>query len=210
MSSFCLFRILASEENVIVVSMQYRVASIGFLYLGTPDAPGNAGLFDQNLALRWVRDNIHHFGGDPKQVTLFGESAGAVSVSLHLLSALSRDLFQRAILESGAANAPWAIITREEAVLRYIYTIHLCCLRLYAMTSHHNINKLILICVQHFIRSLRLAEAVGCPHDKNNLPQTAECLRGKDSKSLVYKEWGTLGNNCLFYENHRNDGKLLV
>lgn len=44
-----------------------------------------------------------------------------------------------------------------------------------------------------FIRSLRLAEAVGCPHDKNNLPQTAECLRGKDSKSLVYKEWGTLG-----------------
>lgn len=112
------YRILASEENVIVVSMQYRVASMGFLYLGTPDAPGNAGLFDQNLALRWVRDNIHHFGGDPKQVTLFGESAGAVSVSLHLLSALSRDLFQRAILESGSPTAPWAIISRDEAVLR--------------------------------------------------------------------------------------------
>ena len=111
-------RILASEENIIVVSMQYRVASLGFLYLGTADAPGNAGLFDQNLALRWVRDNIHHFGGDPNRVTLFGESAGAVSVSLHLLSALSRDLFQRAILESGSPTAPWAIITREEAILR--------------------------------------------------------------------------------------------
>lgn len=103
---------------MIVVSMQYRVASIGFLYLGTPDAPGNSGLLDQNLALRWVRDNIQHFGGDPKQVTLFGESAGAVSVSLHLLSPLSRDLFQRAIMESGTATAPWAIIPREEAILR--------------------------------------------------------------------------------------------
>lgn len=48
------FRILAAEENMIIVSMQYRVASLGFLYLGTPDAPGNAGLFDQNLALRFV------------------------------------------------------------------------------------------------------------------------------------------------------------
>lgn len=67
---------------------------------------------------RWVQQNIHHFGGDPAKVTLFGESAGAVSVSLHLLSPLSRDLFQRAILESGSPTAPWAIITREEAKLR--------------------------------------------------------------------------------------------
>lgn len=49
---FFLFRTLAAEENVIVVSMQYRVASLGFLYLGTAEAPGNPGLFDQNLALR--------------------------------------------------------------------------------------------------------------------------------------------------------------
>ncbi|XP_058822042.1 acetylcholinesterase isoform X1 [Topomyia yanbarensis] len=111
-------RTLASEENVIVVSLQYRVASLGFLFLGTPEAPGNAGLFDQNLALRWVRDNIHRFGGDPARVTLFGESAGAVSVSLHLLSALSRDLFQRAILQSGSPTAPWALVSREEATLR--------------------------------------------------------------------------------------------
>ncbi|XP_062565163.1 acetylcholinesterase isoform X1 [Armigeres subalbatus] len=111
-------RTLASEENVIVVSLQYRVASLGFLFLGTPEAPGNAGLFDQNLALRWVRDNIHKFGGDPSRVTLFGESAGAVSVSLHLLSALSRDLFQRAILQSGSPTAPWALVSREEATLR--------------------------------------------------------------------------------------------
>ncbi|CAH1728832.1 unnamed protein product [Chironomus riparius] len=111
-------RTLAAEENVIVVSMQYRVASLGFLYLGTPDAPGNSGLFDQNLALRWVRDNIHRFGGDPNKICIFGESAGAVSVSMHLLSPLSRDLFQRAILESGSPTVPWGIVTREEATLR--------------------------------------------------------------------------------------------
>ncbi|XP_037925135.1 acetylcholinesterase-like [Hermetia illucens] len=152
-------RILAAEENVIVISMQYRVASLGFLFLGTPEAPGNAGLFDQNLALRWVRDNVHRFGGDPARVTLFGESAGAVSVSLHLLSALSRDLFQRAILESGSPTAPWALVSREEATLR----------------------------------ALRLAEAVNCPHDPNELSETIECLRSKDATVLVDNEWGTLG-----------------
>lgn len=56
-------------------------------------------------------------------MTLFGESAGAVSVSMHLLSALSRDLFQRAILESGSPTAPWALISREEAILRLNYVI---------------------------------------------------------------------------------------
>lgn len=134
------YKALSTEENIIVVSIQYRVASLGFLYLGTPDAPGNAGLFDQNMALRWVRDNIRHFGGgnsircwslnyrnilpmiliwlDPNRITLFGESAGAVSVSLHMLSPLSRDLFQRAIMQSGAATAPWAVVRREEAILR--------------------------------------------------------------------------------------------
>ncbi|CAD1468671.1 unnamed protein product, partial [Heterotrigona itama] len=80
---------LVSEENVILVSMQYRVASLGFLYFGTSDVPGNAGLFDQMMALQWVRDNIAAFGGNPDNVTLFGESAGAVSVSMHLLSPLS-------------------------------------------------------------------------------------------------------------------------
>lgn len=59
---------MATEENMIVASIQYRVANLGFLFLGTPDAPGNAGLFDQNLALRWVHDNIQHFGGGNKHI----------------------------------------------------------------------------------------------------------------------------------------------
>ncbi|GBP16249.1 Acetylcholinesterase [Eumeta japonica] len=113
-------KILVSEEEIIYVSMQYRVASLGFLFFDTPDVPGNAGLFDQLMALHWVRDNIAFFGGNPHNVTLFGESAGAVSVSLHLLSPLSRNLFSQAIMQSGTATAPWAIIPRNESILRGI------------------------------------------------------------------------------------------
>ncbi|CAH2069013.1 unnamed protein product, partial [Iphiclides podalirius] len=113
-------KILVSEEKIVYVSMQYRVASLGFLFFDTPDVPGNAGLFDQIMALQWVKDNIAYFGGNPHNITLFGESAGAVSVSLHLLSPLSRNLFSQAIMQSGAATAPWAIISREESILRGI------------------------------------------------------------------------------------------
>jgi len=72
------------------VKMGYRIGALGFLSLGGhAEAPGNAGLFDQLMALDWVQQNIAAFGGDQQTVTLFGESAGSVSVSLHLLSALS-------------------------------------------------------------------------------------------------------------------------
>ncbi|XP_040067146.2 acetylcholinesterase-like [Ixodes scapularis] len=101
-------RTLAAEEEVVVVSMNYRVASLGFLYLGDERAPGNMGLLDQSMALEWIQRNIEHFGGDPGRVTLFGESAGAVSVSWHLLSATSRSMFSNAIMQSGAPMAPWA------------------------------------------------------------------------------------------------------
>lgn len=109
---------LSSEENVIIASMQYRVTSLGFLYFGTEDAPGNVGLFDQLLGLQWIHDNIAAFGGNPHNVTLFGESAGAVSVSMHLLSPLSRNLFSRAIMESGSPTAPWAVLSRTESIRR--------------------------------------------------------------------------------------------
>lgn len=108
-------RTLASEENVIVVSMNYRVASLGFLSFGDKRMPGNAGLYDQLLALQWVRDNIGAFGGDTKRVTLFGESAGAASVGVHMLSPLSRGLFNAAILQSASPTVPWGFRDKEAA-----------------------------------------------------------------------------------------------
>lgn len=111
-------RYLVAENDVIFVSMQYRVSAFGFLALGIPEAPGNAGMFDQLMALDWVQRNIKFFGGNPQNVTLFGESAGAVSVAFHLLSPLSQPKFNRAILQSGSVTCAWAVTTREEAFRR--------------------------------------------------------------------------------------------
>ncbi|XP_021237899.1 acetylcholinesterase-like, partial [Numida meleagris] len=108
-------RFLAVAERAVVISMNYRVGALGFLALpGQSEAPGNVGLLDQRLALRWVKDNAAAFGGDPDAVTLFGESAGAASVGLHLLSARSRPLFRRAVLQSGSPNGPWATVGAAE------------------------------------------------------------------------------------------------
>lgn len=75
-------------------------------------------MFDQLMALEFIKNNIEKFGGDPDNITLFGESAGAVAVALHLLSPLSRNLYNRAILQSGSPTVEWGIITREESILR--------------------------------------------------------------------------------------------
>lgn len=84
---------------------------IGFLSLPDPecDIPGNAGFKDQVLALKWVRDNATNFGGDPNNVTIFGESAGGCSVHYHLISEMSRGLFHKAIAQSGTALNMWSI-----------------------------------------------------------------------------------------------------
>ncbi|XP_012666285.1 acetylcholinesterase isoform X1 [Otolemur garnettii] len=109
-------RFLVQAEGTVLVSMNYRVGAFGFLALpGSREAPGNVGLLDQRLALQWVQENIPAFGGDPTSVTLFGESAGAASVGMHLLSPPSRGLFHRAVLQSGAPNGPWATVGMGEA-----------------------------------------------------------------------------------------------
>lgn len=88
-------------SDVIYVTFNYRLGIFGFLSLETPELPGNMGLWDQNLVLKWVRRNIGDFGGDPDAVTLRGQSSGGISVALHAVSPQSRDLFKRMILESG-------------------------------------------------------------------------------------------------------------
>ncbi|KOB71341.1 Uncharacterized protein OBRU01_13925 [Operophtera brumata] len=89
------------QHNVVVVSMNYRLEVLGFLSLDTPEVPGNAGMKDQVLALRWVKENIAKFGGDPDNVTIFGESAGSVAVTYHMISPMSNGLFHKAIAQSG-------------------------------------------------------------------------------------------------------------
>nr|XP_057931474.1 cocaine esterase [Doryrhamphus excisus] len=94
---------LAAYQDVVVVLIQYRLGLLGFLSTGDEHMTGNFGLLDQVQSLRWVQGHIHNFGGDPSSVTIFGESAGGVSVSLLLLSPLTDGLIHRAIAESGTA-----------------------------------------------------------------------------------------------------------
>ncbi|XP_078043271.1 LOW QUALITY PROTEIN: acetylcholinesterase-like [Augochlora pura] len=103
------------EEDVVFVSFNYRLGALGFLSLGHPDALGNAGLKDQRLVLQWVQENIAAFGGDPRQVTIFGESAGAASVGFHMLSERSIGLFHRSISMSGTPLCQWAYHTPADA-----------------------------------------------------------------------------------------------
>ncbi|XP_043257762.1 juvenile hormone esterase-like [Colletes gigas] len=99
------------EEDVIMVDMNYRLNALGFLSLGIPGATGNQGLKDQNLVMQWVQKNIAKFGGDPNRVAIMGESAGAASVSHHIISPKSRGLFQKVIVHSGSSLAPWGYKT---------------------------------------------------------------------------------------------------
>nr|UYG55610.1 esterase 1 [Geocoris pallidipennis] len=95
--------------------VNYRVGIYGFLSFEDDEMPGNQGMKDQVMALRWVKENIAYFGGDPNAITLIGESAGGVSVYHHIISPLSDGLFHRAICESGTSYNNWAIAAPGEA-----------------------------------------------------------------------------------------------
>ncbi|XP_050531761.1 juvenile hormone esterase-like isoform X2 [Daktulosphaira vitifoliae] len=107
------------DKDIVLVTANYRLGILGFISTEDDVIPGNFGLKDQVLALRWVKENIEQFGGDPNRVTIFGQSAGSVSTGYHFLSPLSKGLFHKAILESGAPLVPWSVsapgIARQRA-----------------------------------------------------------------------------------------------
>ena len=103
-----------ARRGVVIVSIEYRTGALGFmahpeLSKESPDGhSGNYGLLDQIYALEWVQRNIQNFGGDPSKVTIFGESAGAISCSMLCASPLAKGLFRAAISHSGGSFAPWS------------------------------------------------------------------------------------------------------
>jgi len=99
---------LAGMQNVVIVTINYRLGILGFFNIHGTTTKGNYGLLDQILALKWVKEHIDDFGGDATKVTIFGESAGAGSVSLLTLSPLTKGLFSKAIAQSGSAFNFWA------------------------------------------------------------------------------------------------------
>lgn len=100
------------SKEIILVTITYRLGPFGFLSLNDEklNVPGNAGLKDQLLGLKWVKENCHKFGGDTENITVFGESAGAASTHYLMLNKNSENLFHKAILMSGSTLSPWATV----------------------------------------------------------------------------------------------------
>ncbi|KAH8040865.1 hypothetical protein HPB51_013035 [Rhipicephalus microplus] len=94
---------LAVHSNAIVVTVNYRVSAFGFLAALTPDAPGNVGLHDQRMALRWIKKNVARFGGDPDKITVMGRFTGSMSISIHIATPIKEKLFEKAVMQSGIA-----------------------------------------------------------------------------------------------------------
>ncbi|XP_059119052.1 acylcarnitine hydrolase-like [Peromyscus eremicus] len=108
---------LAAIEDILVVTIQYRLGVLGYFSTRDEHARGNRGFLDQVAALHWVQQNIAHFGGNPDQVTIFGESAGGTSVSSLVVSPMSKGLFHGAIMKSGVARMPGLVSQSEEVYI---------------------------------------------------------------------------------------------
>ncbi|UJR18219.1 hypothetical protein I4U23_005119 [Adineta vaga] len=100
---------LVNNTNIIVALIQYRLGVLGFLATGNGpnDIKGNYGILDQRMAITWIKNNINAFGGNPNQITLFGQSSGAQSVALHYVTEEVQGHFQRAIIQSSPMNIPF-------------------------------------------------------------------------------------------------------
>ncbi|CAM4543355.1 fatty acyl-CoA hydrolase precursor, medium chain-like isoform X1 [Lepidochelys kempii] len=117
---------LSASENLVVVTIQYRLGITGFFSTGDEHAHGNWGFLDQVAALQWIQENIKHFGGDPGSVTIFGESAGGISVSGLVLSPLAKGLFHKAISESGVALFSAVFSSHPEVTAKIVANITGC------------------------------------------------------------------------------------
>ncbi|XP_066595537.1 cholinesterase isoform X2 [Prorops nasuta] len=100
---------LAAFYDVVVVTINYRLGALGFLSTGDENSPGNYGILDQTMALRWVYDNIKDFNGDPEEITLFGPGAGAASAGILMTAPRTRHMVSKVIAQSGSALADWAV-----------------------------------------------------------------------------------------------------
>uniref|UniRef100_A0A0N4ZLI4 Carboxylic ester hydrolase n=1 Tax=Parastrongyloides trichosuri TaxID=131310 RepID=A0A0N4ZLI4_PARTI len=109
--------VLALTQNVIVITLNYRIGPLGFAYFGEDtEAKGNVGLLDQQEGLKWISKNIGYFGGNKSDITLFGESAGAASATAHLLANNSHKYFDKIIVNSGAITNVWATVSQTQAL----------------------------------------------------------------------------------------------
>ena len=120
---------LAESQDIIVVTVSYRVGLFGFLRLDNNEIPGNFGLYDQKLALEWITANINDFGGDRSRITLLGNGASAATIGYLLLSNAIGNLFKWAIMHGGSPLSPWAYVEPAQAEKRALKVALLVCIQ---------------------------------------------------------------------------------
>lgn len=104
------------DNDVILVTGNYRLGAFGFMTMDNDMLKGNMGLKDQVMMMKWIQDNIHHFGGDRNKVTIFGDGAGAASIGFHMMSNGSKGMFQQAIMQGGTQYNQWALQDKQMAI----------------------------------------------------------------------------------------------
>lgn len=177
------------ENDVILVTSNYRLGALGWMSLGTCEYPGNMGLKDQQLALKWVNENIEAFGGDKTKVTIVGRGAGAVCAHYHVFSPESRKLFHRAALISSSAFNYYGI-PQEKSDLKRMYDF-----MRKVNQSNYNYKDLVAflkeVSIEDIIEHLSFNENLrskmphawtpvieGCMNDQTFLTQTADEFYG--------------------------------
>ena len=152
-------RVLAAVGDVIVITFEYRVGAFGFIDLGTDNESGNQGAFDELAVIKWAKDNVQFFGGNPDKMTLFGESSGAISIGLHLMSPESSGLINSVIMQSGSPMMTNAFFTRaEKSIPEFVRELK--CSDSDSIDANYNINCLRKKSV------LELLNATRAMHDK--------------------------------------------
>jgi para-nitrobenzyl esterase len=199
---------LVPRGNVVMVSINYRLGALGFLNLneitrGKIPAKGNEGLLDQVFALEWVRDNIAAFGGDPDNITIFGESAGGMSVGCLLALPKAGGLFHKAIPQSGAANTALPLESAVKVSEQFLDIIGLKATEIDAIRSLP-VERLLAVQLELPPRMFRTNLVMTMPFqpviDGKILPQVPlDAIKGGSAKKIpvmvgsTLEEWKLLG-----------------
>lgn len=200
---------ISHKHSSVVVTLNYRLGAFGWLHLDSAHA--NFGLKDQRAGLRWVKNHIHGFGGDSSRVLLFGESAGAIAVSAHLVSPASRGLFGSAIMESGTPTCvsfPQAIQTRgvflnAAGCNRSNTSATLTCLRLANLTTLEEASEV----------AVPSGARVGMrdPFDKPTWGPTVDgSNEGLPAEPLALLKSGAVANVSLLAGTNTDEGSVFV
>ncbi|CAN7980064.1 unnamed protein product, partial [Ixodes pacificus] len=197
----------AASSEVLFVSFNYRVGIFGFLSIGRPELPGNMGLWDQSLALEWVRTNIGYFGGDPYQVTLWGQSAGAASVGYHALSPQSRGLFHQIIMQSGTPLLTISMTSHDPVSRFLVLSGAVGCYD--ASTNWKTEVSSIIACLQR-VDARKIINIISEDHPRNQyyIPISGDDFLPIDP--FAENAWRELGAKKLLIGRTSNEGTLMV